>query len=489
MSRRPSSSIRSRAASSSAASSSSGINRSYDYAIIGDTTAAVLYASRLIANGVTGTITLITEGGNQATNVSLVEPLDFAVTNARNMNQYVINEAVNLIPSNDGVGPFPGSTPISYNYWYGAGPCGDFISTYIIAQNGPWYPSSKVSSHVERWFQCATTPSCPNNVESIIIDGLSAAVGSNPGAWGIPKTTKVIVPVPSILDGHYKFTFNNGSVELRELGVGVFNELNINLIPSISNIQFTPKSNGLYDITVTDLSGTQTLVDNRPVWQINPFSYLHLATVGTNSQPSIRLPVFYRSVMSIPNITSRVNLNTVPGGLTGSPDLVSSYISFSLYDLDNTTNRSAFVWSGQAYTTIEDLYPLNGNGGFNGVFADSGSSLLIVECVCYGNQRSATYDVINGNGIVQIQANSGASEEKWELKFAEIVADIYYQYTGDTTYIDNPSLLTVSSSVCTNSMCQEFSSLDLYASRESTMVTILETVANLYGAGLYPVPR
>lgn len=470
MSRRPSSTIRATASAAAAGSaccvtSTSGVCRTCDYAIIGDTTSAVLYANRLACNGVTGTITLITEGTNQTT-VNGVQDLDFAVVNSQNITSFLTWENVALIPSGGGTGPFPGTQDISYSYYYGAGPCGDFIASYIIPQNGPWY--NRGTTYLNRFFQAITTPSCPNSTERVIIDGLSTM-------WGIPKTINVVVSVPSILDGHFVFTYNNGGTELRELGIEVFNRLNVNLIQGVSNIQYsgTTGNTGLYNITTTGNGGTQILINNKLVWQNNPFSFLHLATVGSNTQPSLRIPVFYRATVTIPNNTGVVNLNNITPG----PDLVTTYVSFSLYDLDNTNNRSAFIWLGQAYTTSEDFYDVS----IGGNFAPSGSSFLIVECICLANLRTVSYSVPNQQII--IQANSGEVEAKWEYKFAEIVADIYAQYTGSTV---DPQLLITNSAVCSSTSCTEFSSVNLYAIRESPMVTVLETVGSLYGNGLYP---
>lgn len=487
MSRRPSSIIRT---NTTANTSSGAVCKSCNYAIIGDTTAAVLYANRLLNNGVTGTITILTEGpdhtipptvrfGLPHNPANFIETINWPVLHAANLQSYTNVEKVTILASPDatpgGTGPFQHDVA-AFSYYYGAGPLGDFITTYILARNGPWYPTRSHNTFLSKFFNCVTVRTCLNSVEQMVTDGLSTL-------WNIPQTSSVIVPAPSILNCQYIFEYNNLGTYYRELGLAVYNQIKTEGVQTtfeVSSIHFTSLGTGFYDLGVAVPNSPVSLLENtKVVWKANPYSFLHLATNGDYITPGgesitqFPFPTFYRAVITIPNITPNINLNTITPG----PDLLTTYISFSLYDLD-TTNRNAFVWLGQAYTTTEDLaFP-----ELTGSFAASGFSLLIVECICLGNTRMMSF---NTDQVV-IQANSNAVETSWQNKFAQIVSDIALQYTGQVISIDS---LTSTNQICApNNMCSDFSSIDMYTSRESPMVTVLETAAYLYPPTLINLP-
>lgn len=167
-------------------------------------------------------------------------------------------------------------------------------------------------------------------------------------------------------------------------------------------------------------------------------------------------------------------------GVSGTEDLITSHITFSLYDLANPRN-SGLAWLVQAYTTLEDLSVV----ALNGRYADTGRMLLIVEALSTKNKRSTSYNT--GEHEIQVNYNDRLAENGYFSQFAQIVAGVYNAYTGGFIPVD---LLLSDASICApiSGMCSDGDFVLDYSVRESPMVSVIELASNLYGVDIYPNP-
>jgi hypothetical protein len=484
LSKRPSTQARVNCAAITSTLNTSG------YAVIGDTVSGTLYARRLLNNGITQPITLINEGVD-ITNRECILEVSFPATNSKRILQYLIPEQVNLMNSADEGAPTYEEDKI-FKYYVGSGPLGDFIATYFSPRVGPWF-TTFTSNRLIPFINTFTIKVNLNPKEMAVSSFLQ-------NVWGIPSTTSVIVKTPSILGVHYIFmTYDDVSdTYLRQLFVPEYKAVsqtsNVDVITGARNLVFNPTAvNTVYDITGTDTGmGEIDITDARLVWKTNYYTYFRLAANGgLNPKPAL-LPTFYRARLPIPlaSVTGVSTTSTPPcscsyTGTTGTigsgfgADLITSYISFSLYDLNNP-KQTTIAWLAQAYTTSEDLSVTDPSGAY----ADTGYNYLIIEAISVKNKRKSSFDTTLQE--VQVLYNDPDTENAFLLQFATIATTVYQAYTGKTL---TPETLIQDSSVCNaNGACQDANVIVDYSLRESPLSVVMQLVSALYGSELYPTP-
>jgi hypothetical protein len=533
---------------------------SFGYAIIGDTVAATLYAKRLLGNGITTPITVISEGVDRTSIQDLLNVAFAAIHNRRILHHLMI-ERVHMVPvigsldvidfaplvpaverdllalraernfaalivlaESDLIAAIPQIERIIH-YHVGSGPLGDFIAAYHTPRLGPWFGSAS-AGHLERFLVNHTIKSALTSQEMTVVNRLQQI-------WGLPTTSSLVVKHPAILNVHYEFIRQIDDTFERELFLGDFGLVdqasNSSYATEATNLKFTQVTGTtgpiLYDITANNVS----LQSVRHVFKTNPFTHLRIATSGGLHPPPFMLPTFYRAVLSIPiggtgatgspgvtggsvfvpgppgfvcvactgavclgtevkapmgpsgtncfiGLTGLTGVNLV--GVTGTEDLITSHITFSLHDVVNP-KHSSLDWLIQAYTTVEDLSVVQQDGRF----ADTGRTLLIVEAVSTKNRRRATFNVAENE--IQINYNDPVVENGILRQFALIVASIFNAYTGAFFSVND---LLNDTSVCSSAsgICQDRNALVDYSLRESPMVTVLQLASDLYGSEIFP---
>jgi hypothetical protein len=457
---------------------------------------AILYANRLLNNGVTGgNINLLDEGPNRAV-VTGVNDLNFVVENAQTILHYVNPERVHLLPPGDDDNEDDDDvlqTGQVINYYVGFGVLGDFMAAYFIPRVGPWFPHS-ASSRVTTFIKAYTKAVPLNSAETIVVQSLACNLG-------LALVNTVLTEQASILTQNFIFTTTDSTgATIRQL----FNN-NPNVFQTVTtktgepytlvtclDITAPTGTCGTSTVSISAAGGDVTFDSQKVRWKTNPYTYLRLATSsGWDTKASVNIPTFYRSVLSVPNnnTTTGVNLPVGDSSVTGA-DYVSSYVAFSLYALNSPVTTSGFctdvgnlpiTWLVQAYTTVEDLSVV----GQQGSYAPDGSSLLIIEAINVNNLRSASYSVANQE--IQVFKNSNTVEANFMQQFANIVSSVYFAYTGvilDTaTLMGTPSVCGTTAGVTT---CVDGTYLVDYATRESPMNIVLETMTCLYGSTIYP---
>jgi len=448
------------------------------YAIIGDTVSATLYARRLIGNNVTAPITLINEGVDR-TNVEGLSNTCFIPVTIKSVLHNLTTEQIHMVPSGDN--HFDDDDEIDTQtsqvipYRVGSGPLGDFISAYFMPRVGPWFSHSS-NGRLEKFFVETTMHTELNAQEKIITNFLKTE-------WDLILTNSLVVKGPAILNSHYIYMTEEDDDNSRQLFLNQYHMItqvhNVDVATEVSNIKFLPTTgvSGLYNITGSDI----VLNNVRPIWKTNPYTYLRIATNGGLNPKPINVPTSYRAVLPIPLANGGSSRASNGGvnltGVTGTHDLITTHIAFSLYDLNNP-KQSALTWLVQAYTTIEDLSLVEPGGKF----ADSGHTLLIVEAINTKNRRKATFNVSEQE--VQVNYNDRTAENGYLTQFAQIVSTIYRAYTGTTITVD--ALISDATTCSSSGACQDGNIVLDYSIRESPLVTILQLASSLYSVEIYP---
>jgi hypothetical protein len=444
-----------------------------NHLIIGDTVSGTLYTNRLVRNGVTSIVHLLNEGVERLTTCD-IEDVSFIVNHNKVILHHLNDEQVHLMTCGESEHDNDDQQNITfddliYQYYYGAGALGDFIASYLTVRVGPWFDHS-THCRAEKFVNCNTTKFTLNSAEKFVHDKIVSK-------WGIVSTSKVIVNEPSILNVHYKFVQYNDETS-RELFLDEYhfvnNQDNVDIYHEVENLTFN-KNGSLYDVSFDAKNNSQTGTYN-PIWMTNPYTYLRLANEGGyNNKNNIRLPTHYRAVIAISESnTGGVDLTSV----VADDELVTSYLAFSLYDINNP-NLSNLTWLIEVYTTKEDLSVVHPAGAFS----ETGKTLLIVNAICTKNTRKASYSTCENE--VQVRYNSYIAEDGYRKQFAKIVAGLYQIYTN--TPID-PNDLINEASTCgaTTHICHEANRITDYVLRESPIEIAVRTLVSLYGGELYP---
>jgi len=441
-------------------SESDNTTNTSNIAIIGDTVAATLYAKRLLNNGIMDKIYIISEGVNRIKGQN-INNMFFTQNNKQKILKYLSSEKIHILESNSCK-----QRERMINYHIGSGSLGDFIGAYHIPRVGPWF-SKSVSGNLGRFLYGTTVKSELTAQESIIVNRLQDILG-------IPATDELIVNTPSILNVHYEFLQMDKELLSRELFLKQHSFVNMSnnctYIDKCKNLEFketkeAKNGNKLYDISGKNIK----LKGVKAIWKINQFTYLRVASEGGLKQIPQLTPTFYRATLTIPQINGEmINLSCLPG----TEDLLTTHISFSLYDISKPQHTYVTLpWLVEAYTTCEDMSIVNEDSKY----AESGKTLLIVEGVSTINKRSAIYNIEEGE--VQIKYNDPLTENEYLRQFSLIVVSIYKAYTG--------KIMTAESLIEESSRTKNGDKLVDYALRESPMVSIMQLASNMYGGGIY----
>lgn len=446
---------------------STSSTNTYGYAIIGDTVAGTLYAKRLIGNKVTTPISLINEGVSR-TNLDNISDTSFVVENNKTSLQSLHPEKVHMVGYGGSENHDDASTQQEQiiQLYTPSGPLGDFIAAYHLPRLGPWFTNS-TDTRAEKFFT-QNTIRTPLNSQEVTVSNYIANL------WHLSSTASFIVKTPSILNCHHTFIINFNNTTERELFLDYYQlmgqESNVDYITEASNIKFTQGTGTSYNVDGSDFSLTEV----RPIWKTNLYTYLRLATEGGLHPSPVNIPVFYRAILPISINAGRVDLT----GLPDEGDLVTTHISFSLYDI-HSNKSSNLVWLIQCYTAVEDLSVVEPSGRY----ADSGKTLLIIEAICTKNRRQASYNLAEKE--IQVKYNDKSVESGYMRQFAEISSNIYTAYTAQTISVDE--LVTDSSTCGPEGTCHDGNIVVDFPQRQSPLLTVIETVGQLYGTDLYPV--
>lgn len=450
---------------------STNSSNSYGYVIIGDSAAAILYAQRLIKNGVTSDIDIIIEGLDR-TNEGSVECIEFPVTKTKRILHYLKGEQIHLIEHGDETceddDDYTEENQI-YRYHVGHGVQGDMIGAYFTPYVGPWF-SHSTANRLEHFVHEHTEKSELNDVEKEIADKIVDNLN-------IGKTNNLITKEPSMLYKHYRMVREHHGCEKRELFLKEYDfvnrQSNVHIHLEVRGIKFEDGStSGLYNVSA-DSGLDNDLIDRKVIFKANPFTRLRVSEEGGLSVKCDSMPVVYRAVLSIPQNNSPTGADL--SGLTPSKDLITTHLAFSVHDLKMSKNCSS-EWLAQTYTTSEDLSVVN----CNGVYADTDNTLLIVEAVDLKNKRKLEFNTCDRE--IQMHYNSRNMEAEHRRKFAEIVAGVYNAYTGNVITVDE---LLTDSSICTQRVCTDKKIITDVIKRETPITTVLELTSHLYSNDLY----
>lgn len=476
-----------------------------DFAIIGDTASCILYARRMLNNGVTGTIHIIIEGSNRI-NVDGIEHEDFNSDSNLKILEYLLNERIHHIPSSDDYNDYDGGkyldfTEKCFRHHPGAGPMGDWVSAYHIPRMGPWFPQSMSDKFRDFIYQFTFTDNL-SDVEVTVKDTFRTL-------FNVGDTNKLRVNAPAIFNLHRLFITPYQDRYARELFLDEFqyvhDQPNVNIYTESNFIQFQAPSNpapGVFNMTFNSskAGGAVSLANVFVVFKTNPFTFNRITAQGfyplnPNLNP-LKIPTFYRCVFAIPD--NNTNPNKSGPGPTGTPlpgfqtptypnylgvdltqaprygDYITTHLTWSLYDLDHP-NNSTLCWLGQSYTTKEDFSVVEQAGSYS----DSNYSLLIIEAVNTINKRKVYYDL--GLKENQVIHNGDEAEALWKNQFAYICNQIYQCYVGLT----GPATID-QISVCTQGACVDGDFITDEPERESPMVSILQMSSQLYSSEIYP---
>lgn len=431
-----------------------GINPGYNYVVIGNTAAAVIETIRLYEAG-SPLIGFMAEGSNHAGDPN-VRAADFNMGTAKSILSYLIHAKVRRIFCN-------GLNKV-HNYFHGSGMEGNFIAAYYIPRVGPWF-SGQASPWVD-FIQCNTLSRRNTIAEDIVVGRLSTM-------YNLQITNNIAVEGPSIMGSVRSFVRECGSGVKRNLFDGhlaaVANRPEIHNICGPCGLSIT-KTGQDYNGNIYDVEATNFAVSNARIsWKIHPFQFLKLKETTGACDCCLDIPAFYRAILSVPMDSTRTG-GTNLSGPPVDPDFISSYISFSIGKTDCHGGRSP--WRYAAYTTQEDLSQVSQNG----VYAQEGSTLLIVEAVCNTNLRTAQYN--SQNRSIDINLNDELTEVNTLETFASVVGGIFTSYTGLPITV---AQITTPGNACYNGVCTLVSPSMEGSERESPLEMVIHMASMLYG--------
>ncbi len=173
-------------------------DNNYPYVIIGDTSVALLAAKRLLANGVTQNIYVLSEGVDR-TNVAGIQDNNFVAVNNNSIFHYMFLEKIHLVPPGDNITQDDAETgkfgERIFHYSVGSGPLGDYISSFSIPRPGPWLSHS--TNTTAQLFTLESSTTYPlarpeRRIAKRIRD-----------SFNIPVSNDIIVPSPSVGGIHH----------------------------------------------------------------------------------------------------------------------------------------------------------------------------------------------------------------------------------------------------------------------------------------------
>ena len=524
MSIRPSSRIRSNANTPLPADTA--------YVIIGDTMLATIYATKLYTTFQNNTpqpqIHMLSTGNDQTGEA--IESLDYIMEHSQTIYKTLKPELVHLVlDSNEPINSnlAPGNTLLDQYYYHysGAGPLGDGISSYYTGFAGPYYTMDS-RGRLDNFVKASTIQKDLTTSEFNVMNNIASL-------FNLAKTNSVVATQPSILTQNYIFVFQDNTKLERQLYLKEYNLLihpkkpNVNSVTKVNNIKIGPATGStmstnlgsnmstqcgsmmstnvgstmstnscLSTVTYSTSSHVQpppstctsdtTIINNACIlWMNNLYSYVRIMGMNNIEHKKVSVPVFYRSVYSIPKVTPYINLaNLNPNAYPlHIGDGLTTRLAFTCTDVaqpgESMNNRTP-QWNLAVYTTDEDFSDPNNSG----VYADvaNGKTLLIIEGISLNNRRVFTWDGINS--AVSVGLNSNELELGVYEKFLLISANVYQAYTGAI-----PALPIGVQSVCNNGVCSDYYTLQHSSDRESPLIMQLRMLTSLYGGTSWPTPN
>lgn len=480
-----------------------------EYAIIGNTVAALMYVLKLRKEGVTQKIHVVTGIHNNLYNKD-VESMDFIVKEVKTILHTLMTAKIHYVPSSSSNCP---SGPLSHyhvdrcvHYLYGSGVLGDVISSPKLPNFGPWFHKNLGSSkQIQKYVKTFSTTQELNTIEQTVADRLN-------NIWSVPFTANVTVDTPSIACKHFFLKKVRHNKYIRELFKDVYEKVedlpNVHFHNSTDTLYFEPGTTpGNYNIETRNWN----LNDVKLVFKTNPYSFLNTAARGGLCVDPVSTPTFYRAVIPVAsngNVlvgtrgtnTYGINYspivlptNTVQQGKCGcsltttscnsicpaNNNHVISENTFSLPDLDSTNSSNRITWAAHQYLTKEDYFPTNQTGWFAG----NNYNLLIVEGICYDNKRNTTYS--NPEQEIQVRYNGKEKEEKYLYQFARITCDVIFAYTG--IVITPESILADQVMNVSTGAAMDSNLVENVMTRESSLTVLLEMIAGTFGHEYYSV--
>lgn len=470
------------------------------YVIIGDTTLATIYANKIYETFKDNTprpqIHMLTTGNDQITDVD-VESLDYIMRHSQTIYKTLKPELVHLVletnePINTSLAP--GNTLLDQYYYYysGAGPLGDGISSYYNAFAGPFFTSDS-RGRLDNFVKASTIQKDLTTSEFNVMNNIASL-------FKLAKTNSVVATKPSILTQNYIFVFQDSTKLERQLYlkeyVKLTNHNNVNIATHVNNIKIVPNSSSTCLSTVTYstpkhtepsncTSDTKTINNACVLWMNNLYSYIRIMGMNNIEHKKVAVPVFYRTIFSIPKVTPYINLaNLDPNAYPlHIGDGLTTRLAFTCTDVaepGESMNMTTPTWNITVYTTDEDFSDPNNSG----VYADvaNGKTLLIIEGISLTNRRVFSWDSINA--AVTVGLNSNEIELGRYGKFLLIAANVYQAYTGAI-----PALPIGVQSVCSDGVCSDYYTLEHSSDRESPMISVMRMLTSLYGGSTWPTPN
>lgn len=480
MSIRPSSRIRSEIALPSNTS----------YVVIGDTALAVIYAKKLYEtfkdSGTMPQIYLLVSGSDQTTDVS-IENINYIAQNNQTIKRSLASNLVHLVLSSNE----PISTSLSttntifdqyFNYYTGSGVLGDLITAYIIPTVGCWFTSDS-KGRLENFVKASTIQKDLTTNEFNVMNNIASL-------FNLAKTSSVIATKPSIMTQTYLMVYHEKTkLErqiYRDMYVDLTNHNSVNIATHVTDIKITQTDSCLSTVSYSTITGSTPNIENACVLYMNNlYSYVKLMGLNNVEHKKILIPVFYRCVFSIPQVTPYVNLSNLDPTVypLSFGDGVSTRLTFTCPDVaepGESINQNVPTWDVICYTCDEDY----ADPSVGGTYSDtaSGKTLLIVEAISLTNRRAYSWD--SNNMAVTVDLNSNSVELGRYNKFLLIAANVYQAYTGV------PPVLPIGpQSVCSEGICSDYWNLEHSSDRESPVISILRMFTSLYGGTSYPTPN
>lgn len=441
------------------------------HVIIGDTSAAILFAQRLVSNKIPDTVYVLTQGIDRTT-VSGLSDLTFPNVIVEDIRFRLLyrTEYEPAGDESDGSDGDNDNEKVGINQLsiYGGGPLGDGIVEPLVDM-GPWVTQSK-GKHLEAFIN-RTTIKIPYNTKELEVAGRIAT------AFGIPIVDGLVTVVrPSATNVHRYLIVEDQGRTFRNIFYGPYDIVlsqngtgstpKVILYPQTDNLVVTPNPSGAF----CDVSGRTgdvpfTIPNARIYWKTYYPVYHTLASTAGLRPAATKTPTNYRAI--IPISRSFVGTEKMYNGDT-------THVTFSLHHNYASSRGATVSWMIAARTNDQDVK--------TGIHGDTlnNKTLLIVEALNVGNQRMMRFN--SAERSVTINLNETKTEEAWMTEFKSVVNIIYQSYTGSTMVLTdlNVSAIAASSDICAAGTCLNIESFTSMPAAVTEPLYVINLLANLY---------
>jgi hypothetical protein len=473
-----------------------------NFVIIGDTSLATIYATKIVASYVNTTmpqIFMLTTGNDQTTDV-YIDDLDYARRNTSLTLKILNTERLHLILNSSNIGSTvfnnnnftPGTQVFEnyYQYFYGAGPLGDSIAAYYQPMVGPWF-TNDTQGRIHQFVSDVTQEYPLYANETIVANNLITALQLTP-------STNVVAIKPTILTSNYIFV-QRVSRQLdrqlfREEYVSLSHDSNVNIVTHVNNIFVQETTNGcLRTVSYSTSKEPVTVVINNAcmIWATNLYSYVRILGISETPHRKIQLPVSYRIVYAMPKVNPLTGVDLTHLNANGPilGDGLTTRLTFActnVADPGESMNSTTPTWNVTCYTTDTDYAEINPGGAFvnpcNPVTpcCTPGYTLLVVEAMSLVNRRTLSWDAIHLS--VSVAMNTTNIEIGYYNEFIKIFQQIYLAYTGALP--ETP--LTVQADCGINNICGYKFPLETTLDREGPQTLVIRMISDLFGGTSFP---